>query len=110
MGEFDGPDFVHIVNTAYAESVHWRRSIFAVPSSKGGKNFVLELSRLICAYADLCALESIALKAAMLMPQLLLQKPHPGSKACDHASSLDHRLTVWKKGDIDRLMREAHTI
>lgn len=44
------------------------------------------------------------------MPQLLLQKPHTGSKDRDHASSLDHRLNAWKKGDIDGLMHEAHTI
>ena len=41
---------------------------------------------------------------------LLLQKPHKGSKASDHARVSDRRLRSWSEGDIDGLAREGRTI
>ena len=64
----------------YDVVVHWRRSIFLVPSGKAGKAFVRELARLYQAYADASALECIALKACSIIQCLLLQKPHAKSK------------------------------
>ena len=46
----------------------------------------------------------------MLMPLLLLQKPHRFSKAADHAACLRRRLAAWEDGDIDGLVSEARTI
>ncbi len=109
-GSLDGPDIAQVISASYAEAVCWRRNVFAVPSGKAGKEFVLELARLFRAYAEGSALESIALKAAMVMPQLLLQKPSLGSKARDHAACLERRLRAWKEADIDGLVREARTI
>ena len=60
----------------YNENMHWRRNQFKVPSGKAGTTFVCELSRMFSAYADRSALESVALKAAMVMPALFLRKPH----------------------------------
>ena len=45
-------------------------------------------------YAEGCALESVALKAAMVMPSLVLQKPHAKSKMKDHVTHLDRRLDI----------------
>ena len=52
------------------------------------------------AYADGSALESVAMKAAMVMPALLLQKPHPRSKANDHTLHLERRLRQWSEEDL----------
>ena len=41
-----------------------------------GKRFVGELARLFSAFATESTLEAIAIKTAMTMPALLLQKPH----------------------------------
>ena len=115
-GTLDGVTLAKAVDEACAEAVHWRRNIFMVPSGKTDKNYVKEETRLLSAYADespleqialkaavlmpqlqtrlLSAyadespLEQIALKAAMLMPQLFLQKPHPTSKTKDHVRCL----------------------
>ena len=55
-------------------------------------------------------MESIALRAAMLMPILLLQKPHARSKTKEHIKCLERRLTLWKSADIDALIREGRII
>ena len=41
--------------------VHWRRNTFTIPLRKGGRDFVLELTRLFRAYADGSTLETIAM-------------------------------------------------
>ena len=90
--------------------MHWRRNLFKVPSGKAGKAFVRELTRLFQAYADGSSLESVALKAAMVMPALLLQKPHPRSKAKEHTLHLERHLRLWAEGDLGGLLKEGRTI
>ena len=70
--------------------------MFKVPSGKCGKQFVGELTRLFNAFAMESDLESIALKAAMTLPSLMLQKPHAKSKTHDHISCLQCRLSLWE--------------
>jgi hypothetical protein len=62
------------------------------------------------AYADISSLESVALTATMVMPALLLQKPHPKSKAKEHTLYLNHRLKQWMDGDINGLLDEGRAI
>ena len=96
-----GPEeFLQAVSAAYSEAVQWRRNIFLVPSGRSGKAFVSELAKLFKAYAGGSALESIAITPAMLLPLLLLQKPHQNSKAKKHMQCLECRLGSWKAGDI----------
>ena len=83
-----------LVNRAYDEIVKWKRNFFDVPRGKAGTSFVREMSRMINAYSDATAMEGIALKAAMVLPALLLQKPHPKSKCKDHIA----RLADWRTG------------
>ena len=103
-GDLSAADFQQVVEAAYHETVNWRRNLFKVPSGKAGKAFVLELAHLFRSYASATALESVALKAAMVMPQLLLQKPSATSKAKDHCDYLDRRLSARKRDDIDGLL------
>lgn len=109
-GEVDGPTIVDIFDQCYDEIVHWKRNIFKVPSGKSGKSFVREMSRLLNAFGDASALEVVALKAAMVMPALLLQKPHRRSKAKEHSSHLNRRLALWNSGNIMDLIKEARSI
>ena len=106
----DGPSALQAIDSAYAEVVHWRCNTFMVPSGKAGKDYVREQARLLTAYADVTALEQIALKAAMLMPKLLLQKPHPKSKTKEHTRCLERRLHVWSAGNFEELIKEGKTI
>ena len=109
-GSHTGADFAHAIDCAYAEIVHWRRNVFLVPSGKAGKEFIRELTSLFSAYAQGSAVESVALTAIMVACATLLQKPHPASKCSDHVSALERRLSAWRNGDVDGLMREGRTI
>ena len=109
-GNLDGDDFCDAITAAYHEAVHRQRNIFLTPSGAEGKAFIQEMARLFQAYAEGSAMESFALTAAMTMPLLLLQKPHRLSKTKDHVACLKRRLTVWKSGDIDALLRECRAI
>ena len=109
-GDVDAEPFTQRLDHAYSVVVHWRRNVFAVPSGKAGTGFVSELSRLFLAYAEGSALESIALKAAMTMCALLLQKPNRTSKSKDHVACLERRMTLWRAGDLEDLLQEGQTI
>ena len=47
-GDKDGETFCKLIRDAFeaVHVVHWRHNGFLVPSSKAGKDFVLELARL----------------------------------------------------------------
>ena len=106
----DGQAFVDLVVKAYEDVVHWRQNVFSVPSGKTGKEFVGELARLFRGYGESSALEAIALKAAMVFPPLLLQKPHPKAKTKDHIICLERRMALWHDGNIAELLREGKII
>ena len=106
----DFPSVVDSINAAYAEVVHWKNNLFSVPFGRMGKTFVDELTRLFQAFGERSALEPIALKAAMVLPALVLQRPHASSRAKDHVQCLERRLPLWKAGQIDELVRESRTI
>ena len=109
-GEKDGTTFTALLDKAYEQTVHWRRNVFELPRWKMGSAFIRELSRLIEAYNDDTALEKIAMKAVVVMPALLLQKPHPRSKVKDHIRVLEDRLMKWRKGDLESLLHESQTV
>ena len=105
-----GEEFATAVDAAYDQIVHWKSNLFKVPSGASGKRFVGELARLFSAFATESTLEAIAIKAAMTMPALLLQKPHAKSKTREHITCLSRRLELWGKGDIKELLREGRVI
>lgn len=109
-GALDGPSVAHSIDCAYAEIVHWKRNLFLLPSGKAGRDFIREQTRLLSSYAESKPIERIALKAAMTMPSLLLQKPCASSKAKDHAKCLERRLHLWFAGDMDSLLVEGRII
>ena len=109
-GDVEGIDFVQQISSAYDVIVHWRRNLFLVPFGIVGKAFVQELARLFTAYGEGGALECIAIKAAMVMCSLLLQKPHRSAKTRDFIASLERRLDLWGKGEIQELLQEGQVI
>ena len=83
---------------------------FLVPFGSMGTQFVTELAKLYDGYGSASAMESVALKAAMVLPPLLLQKPHRQSKSREHIKCLERRLLHWREGDIDALLDEGLAI
>ena len=72
-----GVESVDQINNCYSRAVHWIPNLIKLPS---GKLFVKELSRLFRQYVEGSAMQCIALRAAFLLPLLVLQKPHCRSK------------------------------
>ena len=106
----DGEYITQKVNQCYNKVVHWRRNLVKEPFGKAGTSFVHEISRMFQAYSGSSALERIAMKATMIMPALLLQKPHLKSRTKEHAKHLERRLATWKVGDLDSVLDEGQTI
>ena len=50
------------------------------------------------------------MQAVMVMPSLLLQKPHAKAGSKEFSQHLTRRLSLWKAGNIKELLEEAHTI
>ena len=109
-GSCDSATFTNSLNAAYDEAVHWRPNLFKVPYGKAGKSFVSELTRMYKAFATSSAMESIAMKAAVVLPILLLQKPSAKSKAKDHSACLQRRMITWLDGNLNDLVSEGRTI
>jgi len=105
-----GEAFSTAIRAAYEEIVRWKRNIFMLPSGKIGERFVLEMARLFKSFGESTPLESIALKAAMVLPQLLLQKPSRNSRVKDHIKCLQRRMSLWDDGDIQALVVEGRAI
>lgn len=87
-GDLSGEEFTKAIDDAYAQVIHWRPNLFKIPSEACGKQFVTELTHLFNTFALESDMESIALKAAMTLPPLMLQKTHAKSKTRDHISCL----------------------
>ena len=109
-GSYDARAFTESLNKVYYEVVHWRPNAFLVPYGKVGSAFVSELARLFGAFSAASALESVALKAATVLPILLLQKPSRTSKSKEHISCLQRRLVTWLEGDLQELLSEGRAI
>ena len=109
-GERNGSDFSRDLDVAYEEIVYWRQNLFLVPTGNAGKRFIKEMTRLINSWLDTTAIKPVALKALMVMPALLLQKPSRISKSKDHSLALARRIKSWKKGNIQDLLHEGKTI
>ena len=104
-------EFTMQVNKIYEEIVHLRRNIFKIPSGKAGKEYIKELTFWLRQFnSPKSELNSIALKAFMSLPTLILQKPSPKSKAKEHSECTSRRLLLWKNGDLDLLMKEVRHI
>ena len=109
-GSFDGPTCASNITACYEEAVHWKPNLFRLLSGRVGETFVAELSRLFNGYATASALESVALKAAHLLPILVLQKTSKKLKSKAITSHIHRRLTLWQDGCFLDLLREGRNI
>ena len=110
-GDHTADDIQQIISAAYEEIVYWRPNMFHVPSGAIGKEYIKEITRLIDAWNNNNKhLKPISLKAVMIMPYLLLQKPCYKSSAKQNSECLKRRMALWTQGDFDSILREARTI
>lgn len=74
--------------------IHWQKILFCLPSGKSGRVFVSKLHRLFHAYATGSVLECVVMKAILIMPVLLLQRPHHRSKNDDNITHSSCHLVL----------------
>ena len=86
------------------------KDISCPSSGHAGRDYVNENTRLLRAYKDKKLLEQVVLQANLVMPGLLLQKPHAKAGAKGFGRHLSRRLVPWKEGKIMDLLAKAHTI
>ena len=113
MGNVNGVDITvstYAINEAYNEVVYWRKNLFLVSYGKLGKDFIDELTSLMNDWNYETERQHVALKAFFLLQTVGVQKPGPKSKAKDHQECLKNQLEMWKKAQIDMLMREGRFI
>ena len=84
--------------------------LFLLPTAAVGKQFVEEMTKLVNCWTNKSDLETIALKALMIVPGLLLQKTTLNSKSKENSETLKRRLSLWKNGQLDQLVFEEKTI
>ena len=109
-GSLDGPTCVSVISDSYDVVVHWRPNLFRLPAGRVGEHFIKELSRLFSAFASNSSLESVALKAAFLLPHLILQCSSPKLRPKDISAHIDRRLSQWQEGAFSELLCEGQTI
>ena len=91
-GEYTNKQFEGNASSIYEKIVCWKKNIFLLPTGKGGRCFRDKTARSIDAWVRGLPLKNIALKAAMVMPSLLLQKPSKDSKSKYHTKALERRF------------------
>ena len=84
-------EFKNQINDAYDEIVHWKRNIFEVPTSKIGRDFVNELAVWLEHFNAGTIYQCLAVKAFIILPTLLLQKPSAKSKKSEHTALLQKK-------------------
>ena len=87
-GDISRQSFCQDVNNIYNEIVHFRRNIFNIPPGSAGNSFIKELTFWLKQFNSNSDLNSIALKAFMVLPTLIFQKPSVHSKSKEHSTTI----------------------
>ena len=99
------------IDIAYEQIVYFKQNLMLLPSGNIIKQFIVELTYWLSQLNEPSScLNSHAMKAFMVLPDLLLQKPSRRSKAKDNTQALKRRIDEWNKGNISGLLKEAKLI
>lgn len=103
-------DFARSVNAIYEKVVTFRKNLFNIPSGKLGNSFVKEMSFWIKQFDMETESNIVSMKAFMILPALLLQKPSARSMVKEHVGCLERRLRLWKAEDLGNPFNECQHI
>ena len=94
----------------YDEIVCWKLNLFEVPKGKAGKDFIVDLDRLLSELTHNTNWKSLSLKLIHIFMPAMLQRPTPKSKPRQNSKFLKERLVWWANGDLDSLMKHCRQI
>lgn len=109
-GGIDGVDISPILDQAYNTVVRWKPNFFKLPSGTVGKDFIIELTKLVNQYINNTSLQFLSMRSLMVIGPLLLQKPSKKSKNREHINHLKRRLDLWRSGKLLELISEGEAI
>ena len=104
-GNVSHQSFCDEINKIYNEVVHFRRNIFNLPSGRAGKQFIEELIFWLRQFNSNSDLNSIALKAFMVLPSVVLQKSSATTKSKEHSVKIERRLALRRQDDLNMLLK-----
>ena len=99
-----------IIENAYDEISKWRKNTFLVPFRKTGKEFIDIWKELTNKWKNGSEMGFIALKVAIVLLALRIQKPGAKSKLKDHQDCLAKCPVLWKKSEVHTILREGRMI
>ena len=88
----------------------WSKNVFEIPKGAAGKMFIEEITKLINEWAINPEFKTLNLKAAMLLPNLILQKTSSKCKTSVIKDHVKRRMELWKQGKIEELSKEVCAI
>ena len=109
-GKKNSEEFIEELENCYNEVIHWKANLFKLPSRNDRKSVVDELTQIFSAFAAFSTLESIALKATVILHQLLLQKRSRTSKNRDYVTCIERRMLLWIARELINLLLEGKMI
>ena len=77
---------------------------------KVGREFIEKMTEHLKDWNNGSKMQPIALKAAIVLLAVGLQKPSQKSKAKDHQECLAKTLVLWKEGETEKLLRQGRVI
>ena len=98
------------IDNACNEISKWQKNTFLVPYGKVGREFIDKMAENINDWNNGSKMQPIALKAAIVLLAVGLQKPSQKSKAKDHQECLAKQLVLCKEGEINKLLRKGRMI
>ena len=98
------------LDSMYQEIVCWKLNLFEVPKGKAGKDFIIELERLLSELTFRTNWKSLSLKLMHVFMPTMLQRPTSKSKPRQNSKFLKERLIWWSNGDLDSLIKHCRQI
>ena len=90
-GEVDRKEFTERVKQIYEQIVYWKKNLLLLSSERASRSFSEDTVRLLNNQIEGAALKNMSIKAAMIIPSLLWQKPSKKSRLKDHLVALKRR-------------------
>ena len=79
---------LELIDNAYNEIVKWRKNLFLVLTGNKGNELIGELANWLEQFKKNSTFTGISIKAYIVLPSLLFQKPSAYSKTKDHIDNL----------------------
>ena len=94
---------------AYINVVNWKPRFIILNKKNPGFQFIEILNQQLLSLVEETPNSNVAMKAAMILPHLLLPKTKSESNR-SNSKTLSRRIILWKQGLLDKLFTEAKAL